>query len=118
MVDDSTEDAELAAHTLRVAGWTVEFCWVENADQLQEALGTPWDLCLLDWVMPDASLTAPEAMRLMASAQPRLPVVIWSGKYDPKVAWISTDVLNAKAFLHKAELARLPGLVRDLGFPQ
>jgi DNA-binding NtrC family response regulator len=113
VIDDSEDDLLLVVHALRAAGLAVEARRVDQPDDLAAALGErEWDLCLLDWVMPE--LTAPEVMRAMReSRQPQLPCIVWSGRNDPKVAFVAKEVLGAIGFVPKGAMAQeLPELVR------
>lgn len=115
VIDDSEDDLELVVHALRTAGLPIKARRVDTLDTLAAALGEQeWDLCLLDWVMPE--LTAPEVMRLLReSRQPQMPCIVWSGKNDPKVAFVAREVLGAIGFVPKSEMAlNLPALVRGV----
>lgn len=111
VIDDSQDDFELATVALRRYGFDLRTRRVENPAQLTEALAEQeWDLCLLDWVIPE--LTTPEVMRILErSRQPSLPCIVWSGNDDPKVSYIAREVLGAREFLPKAEHERLPEIV-------
>jgi CheY-like chemotaxis protein len=104
VIDDSEDDLLLACAAFERAGVAVAVQRVEEQEELRAALEeSEWDLCLLDWVLP--KLTTPEAIRLLRSSrQPDLPVLVWSGRHDAKVAWVSREVLGAAGFLVKGEM--------------
>lgn len=110
VIDDSQDDFILACDLLQRQGLKAKLRLVANKAELTEALGEKWDLCLIDWVVPE--MTTPEAIRILRdSRQPDLPLIVWSGRDDDKVAYIATDVLGAKAFLPKSRYEELPGLI-------
>src|SRR2546430_11901630 len=110
LVEDSEADAELLAHQLRRAGFTLAFERVETAAALAAALArAPWDLIISDNSMP--GFTGTEALSLLRSRGLDIPFIFVSGTMEEDLA---ARVLDAGAgdALAKGNLQRLIPVIR------
>src|SRR5207237_4500764 len=110
LVEDSEADAELLAHQLRRAGFTLAFERVETAAALSAALARdPWDLIISDNSMP--GFTGTEALSLLRSRGLDIPFIFVSGTMEEDLA---ARVLDAGAgdALAKGNLQRLIPVIR------
>ena len=110
LVEDSEADAELLAHQLRRAGFTLAFERVETADALAAALSrAPWDLIISDNSMPGFSGT--EALSLLRSRGLDIPFIFVSGTMEEDLAARALDA-GAGDALVKGNLQRLIPVIR------
>ncbi len=108
VVDDDEAARELAAETLRRAGF-VPICVAESSDALawlhEEAAGVR--AVVLDWAPPASG--AEEVLEALRSARPGVPVVLVSGP-EPALALEAPGLRSGDVFLRKpylpSELAR------------
>jgi PAS domain S-box-containing protein len=111
-VEDTEDDVLLLLRELRRGGWQVSWRRVERADTMREALSEPWDFVLSDFSMPEFS--AKEAVDLLTSLRPELPIIIVSGTIGEETA-VAALKGGANDFISKNQLARLlPAIDREL----
>lgn len=113
LIDDSEEDAFLLVRYLRKNGYEVESERVDDADSLRAALARgPWDIALCDYVMP--LLGGEEALRIIGTEVPDLPVITISGNVGEEFA-VNVMRAGAKDYVRKDNLPRLiPAIEREL----
>ncbi len=112
IVEDTADDAELMALRLEEEGFRLEWQRVEREAEYLAALGTPPDLILVDWTLPQFS--GRRALHLMRQRGLDIPFVIVSGSIGEEVA---IDALRQGAYDYvlKDRLARLgPAVQRAL----
>jgi DNA-binding NarL/FixJ family response regulator len=111
LLEDSSEDAELIAHTLRRAGMRVVTERVATRDEFERALHefTP------DVVLSDHSLSqfnAPAALDVLRAVRPVTPLIVVSGALDAKMA-VACVRAGAEDLIVKHELHRLPQAIES-----
>lgn len=112
IVEDSELDAELILRTLKKNGYSIDFRLVETRPELQTCLESKdWDIVTTDFTMPRFS--APEAVELVKSGYPELPVIVVSGAIDSSMCR-SLIKKGASDCIAKSELARLPMCIARL----
>src|SRR5579863_2415036 len=85
MVEDSADDAELVARTLRRGGCDLTYQRVETATAMKAALTQPgWDLVIADYSMPQFS--GLEALKLLREIDLDLPFILVSANVGEDVA--------------------------------
>lgn len=80
IVDDSPLDAELLVHAMRREGYTPDWMLAENAAEMRSALKTRPDLVFSDCNM--GQFDAGDALRLLQSEAPGVPLVVCTGSAD------------------------------------
>ena len=112
MIEDSLDDAELAAAQLRLAGFAVGHERVDTEAAMRAALAeAAWDVILCDFSMPRF-----EAMRALAVARelcPETPFVIISGTIGEDAA-VAAMRAGAHDYFIKGNLARLGSAVERM----
>ena len=113
MVEDSADDAELIARTLRRGGCDPIYHRVETAEAMRAALArTRWDLVIADYSMPLFSALA--ALKLLREKEPDLPFILVSGTVGEEVA-VQAMRAGANDYVMKHSLLRLwPAIQREL----
>lgn len=106
MVEDNPFDVELIVHVLRSGGFDPQYACVDNHLSMRAALNSSsWDLVTCDHSMPEFS--APEALELLQSMRPDIPIIIVSGEIDLALA-VSLMKKGAWDYVQKSDLERLP----------
>lgn len=114
IVDDSEDDFDLITRALHTLAERIESHRVETARQMQAALAEPWDVVLVDWVLPQ--FDAPAALGLLAEVRPGQLCIVVSG-IPGEAAAVTAIKLGAADFIRKDELGQLPlALERELEF--
>lgn len=113
IIEDSEDDAELLAITLKRGGYQVVDQRVDTKTDLEIALSTqPWDIVLADYSMPQFSAIA--ALEILKERGLDLPFVIVSGKIGEDTA-VAAMKAGAHDYLIKGQLSRLlPAVEREL----
>jgi signal transduction histidine kinase len=113
LVEDSADDAELVARTLRRAGCELVYHRVETADGMEAALTrSEWDLIIADYSLPQFS--GLDALRLLRSMEIDLPFVLVSASVGEDLA-VEAMRAGANDYVLKHNLARLaPAVKREL----
>ncbi len=114
IIEDYEEDALLLRRHLSRAGYAVEACRVETAEELTAALAEarPWDLVIADYTLP--SFGARDALALIQSSGSDLPFIIVSGTID-EVSAVEAMRAGAHDYVLKGNLERLlPAIEREL----
>ena len=113
LIDDSEEDVFLLLRYLRKNGYEVESERVDTPEALRAAIAQGgWDIALCDYVMP--LLTGEEALRILATEAPDLPVITVSGNVGEEFA-VNVMRAGAKDYVRKDSLTRLiPAIEREL----
>lgn len=79
IVEDSKDDVLLMLREIKQAGYSPNFKWVDNPEDMAFALDTSeWDIIISDYVMPRFS--GLEALRLFKDRKLKVPFIIISGK--------------------------------------
>jgi PAS domain S-box-containing protein len=113
MVEDSDDDAELIALTLRRGGYQVVCERVETAPRMRAALQRePWDLVIADYTLPQFS--GIEALSLLKASGLDLPFIIASGTINEEMA-VAAIKAGAHDYVLKNNLSRIvPAVEREL----
>jgi diguanylate cyclase (GGDEF)-like protein/PAS domain S-box-containing protein len=111
IVDDSNDDAELAASALEEAGYApVRWRRVEDAVGMQTALAKEsWDVVLCDHLMP--AFDSFEALAVLGASGFALPLILVSGAVGEETA-VAAIRAGAADFVSKDRLYRLAVVVR------
>ena len=117
VVEDRTEDAELAIRELRRAALNCETRRVDNADAFRRALGEfrP-DIVLADYTVPGFGGMA--ALEILKTEAPAIPLIIVTGSLDEETA---AECIKAGAadYVLKTNLLRLgPAISGALAYAQ
>jgi PAS domain S-box-containing protein len=104
IVEDRPEDAELALHELRRAGFDPAWHRVEDETEFLAQLDPPPDVILADYHLPDFG--ASRALGLLAARGLDLPVIVVSGMASEEVV-AECMKHGASDYLLKDRLARL-----------
>src|SRR5262249_30688555 len=112
-VEPLADDVHAVERDLRRNGWEAEWCRVDTAEALRQALHERWDAVLSDDILP--ALGALEALPIVqTSEQPDLPFIVVAGEVGEE-AEIELLQGGASDVIHKQTLARLsPALDREL----
>ena len=106
MVEDSADDAELAARALRRSGCELTFERVETPEAMRAALlREKWDLVIADYSMPHFNGIA--ALKLLQEQGLDLPFILVSGTVGEEVA-VEAMKCGAGDYVLKNNLVRLP----------
>jgi signal transduction histidine kinase len=109
IVEDSEQDAELVARSLRKAGYVPSYRRVETAEAMRAALlAAEWDAVLCDYSLP--SLDGLEALEVLKETGLDLPFIIVSGTIGDDTA-VAAMRAGAHDYLPKSNLARLAAAV-------
>jgi two-component system, sensor histidine kinase and response regulator len=105
-VEDSPDDAELAANAIRRGGCDLTYQRVETPEEMRAALaqGT-WDLVIADYSMPRFNGLA--ALKMLRDSGLDLPFILVSGTVGEDVA-VEAMKGGADDYILKNNLARLP----------
>jgi len=112
LVEDSDDDAQLIALTLRRDGLAVDLVRARSFDEVRAALAAPSerpDVVVADWVVPGTS--ALDVIGLVATTDPDMPIILVSGalREEDAVAALSS---GARDFVVKERLRRLAPAIR------
>ena len=112
-VEASETDMNLLAHEIRRRGVAVEFCRVEDAESMRQALGNePWSVILCDWSLPRFSALG--ALAVLKETNLDIPFIIVSGTMSEEMA-VEAVRAGANDYVLKDRLARLvPAIEREL----
>jgi two-component system, sensor histidine kinase and response regulator len=117
MVEDSADDAELIAITLRRYGCELTYHRVETPAAMQAALArTQWDLVIADYTLPHFSGIT--ALKLLREKHLDIPFILVSGTVATANEDAAVEAMKAGAndYVLKNNLARLgPAVRRELG---
>lgn len=106
VVDDSADDFELIKASVTKGGLTADYVRVDTAgEMIAELRGPAIDLVLCDYNMPNFS--AEEALRLLRTACPDVPLILVSGKIG-EVAAVQMMKAGANDYVSKSHLNLLP----------
>ncbi|HEY6419448.1 MAG TPA: response regulator [Candidatus Binataceae bacterium] len=109
IVEDSADDAELAARALRRGGCELTYERVETPEAMRAALArTKWDLVIADYSMPHFNGLA--ALQLLQEQGLDLPFILVSGAVGEDVA-VQAMKAGAHDYVLKNNLSRLPPAV-------
>jgi two-component system sensor histidine kinase/response regulator len=113
IVEDSSDDAELAVRALRRAGCNPTYLRVETEEAMRAALEREhWDLVIADYAMPSFSGLA--ALNLLQNRDPDVPFILVSGSVGEDVA-VAAIRAGAQDYILKGNLSRLaPAVEREL----
>lgn len=109
-IEDTADDVGLALHELRRAGFEVDWCRVQTAEQLHAGLATrTCNIVFCDWRMPQ--FDAPTALAIVRARDALVPFLIVSGTVSEELA---VDAMRAGAsdFISKDKPTRLPTAVQ------
>jgi len=104
LLEDRPEDAELALHELRRAGFAPEWTRVETEADYLARLDPALDLVLADYHLP--AFDAPRALELLRARGVDVPFIVLSGTVDDQAA-LACICQGAADYLLKDRLARL-----------
>jgi diguanylate cyclase (GGDEF)-like protein/PAS domain S-box-containing protein len=113
IVDDSPDDAELAADVLRAGGYMLKNQRVQDLPRIQAALAKgPWDVVIAEHAL--TGLEAPHVLDLVRRAAEDLPLVVFTRKItDAEMLKIMRA--GARDVVLKSQPARLlPAVEREL----
>jgi len=109
-IEDSPEDAELEAASLRRAGYEVHMDRVDNDADLKTTLAaSAYDVIFLDHGLPGWDPRS--ALRAALGCAPQTPVVCVAGTIGEETA-VDMLKLGASDYVLKDRMARLPAAVR------
>jgi two-component system, sensor histidine kinase and response regulator len=109
IVEDSSDDAELAVRALRRAGCEPSYLRVETEEAMRSALECErWDLVIADYALPSFSGLA--ALNLLQSKDPDVPFILVSGSVGEDVA-VAAIRAGAQDYILKGNLSRLASAV-------
>ncbi len=112
LLEDSHDDAVFIAAALRRGGIEARVQRVDRAEDLRRGLEESPDVLLVDYSVP--GFDAVETIRLAATIQPELPVIIVSGTIGEETA-VATMRAGAEDYLLKDRLERLgPAIAQAL----
>jgi diguanylate cyclase (GGDEF)-like protein len=110
ILEDNAEDAELALHKLRQAGFDPTWHRVDDEASFKAHLDPELDLVLADYHQPQ--FDAIRALKLMREARLDIPVVIVSGAIGEDRA-VAAVRLGAADYVLKDRMARLGTVVQN-----
>jgi two-component system sensor histidine kinase/response regulator len=106
IVDDSPDDAELAAQALRRGGRPLTYQRVDTPEAMRAALGEEnWDVVIADYSMPRFNGLA--ALKMLRDTGLDLPFILVSGTVGEELA-VEAMKRGADDYILKSNLARLP----------
>ena len=106
IVDDSPDDAELAAQALRRGGFPLTYQRVDTPEAMHAALGEGiWDVVIADYSMPRFNGLA--ALKMLRDTGLDLPFILVSGTVGEELA-VEAMKRGADDYVLKSNLARLP----------
>ena len=106
IVDDSPDDAELAANAIRRGGCDLTYQRVDTPEGMRAALEQGnWDLVIADYTMPRFNGLA--ALKMLRNMGLGLPFILVSGTVGEDVA-VAAIKGGADDYVLKSNLARLP----------
>jgi PAS domain S-box-containing protein len=113
IIEDSEDDAQLMARTIKRGGFDVQFERVETETALRASLQHDgWDLILCDYTLP--AFNAVKALEVVKESGRNLPFIIVSGSIGEEMA-VAALHGGANDFMLKGNLARLvPAVEREL----
>lgn len=112
LLEDSAEDAELAAYQIRRAIGSVRLRRVDSESAFRQMLGeSNWDVVLSDFALP--GFNGLRAMDISLAAHPGTPFILLSGTLREEDA-IEAMKRGATDFVSKDNLARLGPVLRRI----
>ncbi len=113
VVDDSTQDAELAVLELRRYGFAVTAEFAQTRAEIEENLGFfDWNIVLSDHAMPQ--LSSHDVLELLEERETPIPCIVVSGAVGEEAA-VHLMQLGASDLINKSQLHRLgPAVDRAL----
>jgi signal transduction histidine kinase len=110
-LEDSQEDLELLAETLKAEYIPCDVTWVNGKDAFKSALSGGWgfDLIFADYFLPD--ITGDEALSLARTLCPDVPFIFLSGSMGEEKA-VECLRNGATDYVLKTNLSRLAPVVR------
>ena len=109
ILEDNSDDAELAVQQLEREGFIVEWSRVETEKAFREALGEKPDLILADYALP--SFSGIGALEIQQEIAPEIPLVIISGTVGEEVT-VECIKFGATDYVLKGRLFRLGPVVK------
>lgn len=112
-IEDDPNDLELGMRELQRAGWQLDWLRVDTPDALKAALTEhEWHVVVCDYRL--GPFEAPEALRIVRSADPDVPFIVVSGTVGEEIAAELMRV-GAQDFVMKTNYRRLvPAILREL----
>ena len=112
IMEDNSDDAELAIKQLEREGFEVEHSIVDTENSFREALDTDPDLILADYSLPGFNCI--DALLIHQDVSPEIPLILFSGTIGEEKA-VECIKLGAVDYVLKDNLARLgPAVKRAL----
>jgi PAS domain S-box-containing protein len=106
IVDDSPDDAELAAQALRRGSFPLTYQRVDTPEAMHAALGEgTWDVVIADYSMPRFNGLA--ALKILRDTGLDLPFILVSGTVGEELA-VEAMKRGADDYVLKSNLSRLP----------
>ncbi len=110
VVEDSSDDARLIIHELKMAGFQIISERIQSAQELEQALNAKnWDIVLSDYTLPQ--YTAIDVLKAVKEKNPDLPCIVISGTIGEETA-VAAMQAGAQDFFVKGRLKRLPLAVK------
>jgi two-component sensor histidine kinase/CheY-like chemotaxis protein len=110
ILEDRGDDAELALHELRQAGFIFDWRRVHTAEDFVAQLGWPPDVVLADYTLPQ--FDALRALRMLQERDLDMPFIVITGSLSEEVA-VECMKQGATDYLLKDRLTRLGPAVRQ-----
>jgi signal transduction histidine kinase len=104
VVEDFPPDAELILAEVRRAGYEPAWTVVDTAGKFLRALDDQPEIVICDYTLP--TMTAPDALAILQSKAPDLPLIVVSGTMD-EATCVNSLRLGAADYLLKDRLSRL-----------
>jgi signal transduction histidine kinase len=104
VAEDFPPDAELILTEVRRAGYDPVATVVDTAGKFLRALDDEPEIVICDYTLP--TMTAPDALAILQSKQPDLPLIVVSGTMD-EATCVNSLRLGAADYLLKDRLSRL-----------
>ena len=112
LVEDTDDDAALVTRALRQAGFTLDVCRVQTADEFLAALEPPPRMIISDHSLP--TFSSWDALATLRAHRLDVPFIVVSGTIDEESA-VGLLKAGAHDFVTKQNLARLgPAVHREL----
>jgi signal transduction histidine kinase len=104
VVEDFPPDAELILAEVRQAGYEPQATIVDTAGKFLKALDDQPEIVICDYSLP--TMTAPDALAILQTKSPDLPLIVVSGTMD-EATCVNSLRLGAADYLLKDRLSRL-----------
>jgi signal transduction histidine kinase len=109
VAEDLSADAELVVAEVRRAGYDPRTTVVDTAGKFLRALDDDPEIIVCDYTMP--TMTAPDALAILAQKAPHIPLIVVSGTMD-EATCVNSLRLGAVDYLLKDRLSRLGPAIR------